>query len=260
MIVGMYSGGASSFMACLRVKPDVLLFADTGEEHPSLYESLEKGAEVIGSPLVRVGVIGGMTEVIATNRAIPSSRLPFCSYDLKVKPCNDWLEANAKGAQVVIGYIWEEQERIKRTREQYAKRGHEALFPLVDEKPWLSQQDCINEHKRLVGVQSLYEMGFPHNNCGGACVKAGISQWKRLLEVDPERFALWEQREAQISELHSKTCTVLKRSGRPYPLHKLKSDVLANVPLPMNEYGGCGCFSDQTPEGMKQVWPEVESE
>ncbi len=245
MIVGMYSGGASSFMACLRSKPDVLLFADTGEEHPSLYESLEKGAEVIGSPLVKVGIEGGMEKLIAYHRAIPSSRLPFCSRGLKVKPCNDWLNENAKGAQVVIGYIWEEQERIKRTREQYAKRGHEALFPLVDQKPWLTQQECIEEHKRLVGAQSLYELGFPHNNCGGACVKAGISQWKRLLEVDPERFALWEQREAEISQLHGKTCAILKRYKKAYPLHQLKSDVLANVPLPMHEYGGCGCFSDE---------------
>jgi 3'-phosphoadenosine 5'-phosphosulfate sulfotransferase (PAPS reductase)/FAD synthetase len=224
------------------MKPDVLLFADTGEEHPTLYEALDAGADALGVQLVKVGVIGGMDAVIDAHRALPSSHLPFCSRDLKIKPCLDWLKEHAPGATLVIGYTWDEINRIPATRRNYEKHGFNCVFPLT-ERPYLSKAEIIAIYHQSVPAQALYAANLSHNNCGGACVKAGISQWKWVLENDPERFAVWEARENRISKLHGRPYSVLKRFEKPYPLSKLRSDIQSQCPLPLDDWRGCGCFS-----------------
>jgi 3'-phosphoadenosine 5'-phosphosulfate sulfotransferase (PAPS reductase)/FAD synthetase len=243
LTVAQYSGGAASHVACMRVKPDVLLFADTGEEHPSLYEALESGSKALGVPLVKVHADGYMDGAVDIHRSIPSSMLPFCSRDLKIVPCLDWLRDNAPGATLVIGYTWDEINRVKATRDNWAKHGFTCVFPLT-EKPYLNKYEIVEIFHQSVPNQPLYEANLPHNNCGGACVKAGITQWKWVLENDPERFARWEAREQRISDLHGKPCSILKRYDKPYPLKKLRSDVESQCALPFDEWGGCGCFSD----------------
>src|SRR5438105_13988585 len=36
-------------------------------------------------------------------------------------------------------------------------------------------------------------MGFPHNNCGGRCIKQGVREWLRLRYHFPERFEAMKQ-------------------------------------------------------------------
>lgn len=234
MIIAMFSGGAASYMACKLAKPEILLFADTGEEHSDLYQALPIAAHKLGASLVILR--GDMDLVISQHRALPSPMLPFCSYDLKIKPCFDWLKANHPGATLVYGFTWDEAPRFTRTKKANAKLGFTTISPCMEAK--IGHGQCVDEFQKDCGVQALYERGYPHNNCGGACVKAGISQWKRVLNDDPERFQRWVDREAKFPG-HS----VLKRFGKPYPLAKLREDVAANVPLPLEEWGGCSCFT-----------------
>ena len=244
MKIGMYSGGATSHIACMKSGVDALLFADTWKETAELKSFIRAGAKQLGVPLHIVGIDGGMESCIAINRAIPSSRLPFCSMDLKIKPCYEWLEANAPGATVVYGYTWDEMVRIPATQKSNEKRGFTCEFPLTG-RPYISKDQCIQLCKDLgLPVQPLYDQGFPHNNCGGACVKAGISQWKLVYATNRKDFDWWLNQEKIISDLHGKPCTILKRFGKPYPLAKLASDIESQVELPMSEWGGCGCFSE----------------
>ena len=243
MKVGMYSGGAASHVACMKAKPDALLFADTGEEMPELYDFIYAGAKSLGIPLYIVGIDGGMDACITIHRAIPSSRLPFCSMDLKIKPCMNWLKENAPGATVVIGYTWDEMVRIPKTVVNYEKKGFTCEFPLAG-RPYLSKESIIQICKdEGLPIQSLYEKGMNHNNCGGACVKAGISQWTWLYHNDRPRFDKWIEREKRISDIHGKPCSVLKRYKRTYPLTELAQSIQNQEVLPDSEWGGCGCFT-----------------
>jgi hypothetical protein len=222
---------------------DALLFADTGKETADLKEFIHAGAKQLGVPLHIVGIEGGMGACIALHRAIPSSRLPFCSMDLKIKPCNEWLDANAPGATLVYGYTWDEMVRIPATKLNNSKRGFSCEFPLVDH-PYPSKAECLQICKDSgLPEQKLYAQGFPHNNCGGACVKAGISQWRLVYQTNQTEFDWWVNQEQVISELHGKPCTILKRFGKPYALAKLAADIESQVELPLAEWGGCGCFS-----------------
>ena len=59
---------------------------------------------------------------------------------------------------------------------------------------YLGYQNVVEEWG--IKPPRLYSYGFPHNNCGGRCVRQGISEWIRLLKHFPERFhevSNWEQ-------------------------------------------------------------------
>ncbi|OEJ56695.1 hypothetical protein BGM19_00100 [Streptomyces agglomeratus] len=71
-------------------------------------------------------------------------------------------------------------------------------------------------------------MGFPHNNCGGSCIRAGQRQWKHLLDVFPERFARAEREEEAFRSDRQKNVAILKRTRnkvtRPLTLAELRRE------------------------------------
>ena len=98
----------------------------------------------------------------------------------------------------------------------------------------------------------LYALGFPHNNCGGGCVKAGQGQFVHLLEVLPEVYAKWETGEQRMRKLLGKDVAILRdrRGGqtRPLTLTQLRRRVQGGQTVDRQEVGGCGCFVDDDPE------------
>ena len=96
----------------------------------------------------------------------------------------------------------------------------------------------------------LYSLGFSHNNCGGGCVRAGQGQFKKLLEVMPERFAMWEAKEQEVREYLDKDVAILSevKNGikKPLPLIELRRRV-EDQPQLVDELdiGGCGCFFEE---------------
>ena len=93
-------------------------------------------------------------------------------------------------------------------------------------------------------------MGFPHNNCGGFCVKAGLKQFATLLEKMPDRF------EHHASEMQRVTDTI-GPTARPF-LRRTQDGVTQYMNLAQfkvayengdlkvspYDFGGCGCFTD----------------
>ena len=92
----------------------------------------------------------------------------------------------------------------------------------------------------------LYLLGFPHNNCGGACVRQGKDEWKRLLIHFPERYAAREQWEAEQrakggARANRAFCSV-QRKGVKYPL--TLAEIRAQVEygeLPDDQHSGDIC-------------------
>lgn len=148
-------------------------------------------------------------QVAEARSIIPNQRRAPCSEELKVKPFRAWLYALPKPVTVLLGLDWQEQHRIdQRQRVHYAGDkprlpiGYQARISGVYEdypllwRPyeWRPYADVV----RSWGIEPprLYAMGFPHNNCGGRCVKQGKREWLRLRLNFPERFAEvrdWEQ-------------------------------------------------------------------
>lgn len=120
----------------------------------------------------------------------------------------------------------------------------------MTEPPFLNKEDMIRwaENEGLTPPRA-YALGFPHNNCGGGCVRAGQGQFKKLLQLNPERYAVWEQKEEELREHLDKDVSILRdrRGGKskPLTLRAFRERVEGNGPVENDEIGGCGCFVDE---------------
>jgi hypothetical protein len=249
----MFSGGIGSYAAARRVvdrygpNDVVLLFADTRIEDEDLYRFVDEAASDLGLELVRV--VDGRTiwDVFRDERYLGNSRVDPCSKLLKRVPLRKWLETNRDPADTVVylGIDWSESARFDGARSRWLPWTVEA--PLC-EKPYLEKRDAIAElGLRGIRPPRLYELGFPHNNCGGGCVKAGQAQFARLLREFPERFAEWETNEESIRRELDKDVAILRdeRGGttKPLTLAKLRARIEADQTIDVFDWGGCGCVA-----------------
>ena len=91
-------------------------------------------------------------------------------------------------------------------------------------------------------------MGFPHNNCGETCVRAGQKQWIKVLEVFPDKFTQWEKDEEEIRDYLEKDVAILRsRIGgvsRPLTLKELRETYTAKTCTPpdVDEDASCACI------------------
>lgn len=196
------SGGMASAIAADRVierfgKDRVTLwFADTNWEDEDLFRFQRECLERWGMPLTRYSDGRTPLQVAEDEHIIPNQKIAPCSRVLKFNAFSQWLADQPKPAIVYLGMDWREGQRKKTQRDKYESvDGVSVDFPL-DWKPieYRPYEDVI----RSWGIEPprLYLLGFGHNNCGGRCVRQGVSEWKRLWVHFPARFAeveQWEQ-------------------------------------------------------------------
>lgn len=196
------SGGVASAVAADRAiqrygRDSVTLWiADTLWEDDDLWRFVGDLMQRWGGDLVRYADGRTPLEVAEHEQIIPNQKHAPCSRSLKIRPFKKFLESQVKPLTVLLGLGWNEQHRMEAPRKNYeAIDGVTVDFPLMwkplEYRPY---QDVVRDW----GIEPprLYQMGFPHNNCGGRCVKQGIKEWLRLRAAMPERFAEvrdWEQ-------------------------------------------------------------------
>lgn len=250
-----FSGGLCSFWAAHRVvekfgtKDVVLLFADTLIEDEELYEFNEHSARLLGVPITRISKEMTPWELFRKQGMIGNSRFPICSIYLKREILDAWSEQNCLEMDTVIylGFDWKEAIRLQEIRK--AKPGWSWEAPMLDEPIWDKCKMQSEAEALGLKIPRLYLMGFPHNNCGGRCVRAGISHWVRLYRLLPERYLEWENEEiATIAELEARGIEWLsmlkdRRGGvtKPMTLRELRARIESGDKFPTHEWGGCGC-------------------
>lgn len=249
--IAMFSGGVGSWAAAKRANADQLLFADTLIEDDDLYRFLDEAAANIGAPLTRIAEGRTPWEVFRDKRLIGNSMKDPCSEILKRKLMRKWLEANCDPAETVciLGIDWTESHRMRGAEKRWAPWKVEA--PLCN-PPYIYKLELIDWLK-AEGIEPprLYRMGFPHNNCGGFCVKAGAGEFIRLLQAMPERYAEHEaQEEAWRQDIGKDNAILRYRSGpltgQPMTMRALRERYQAGLPCEdlFGESSGCGCAVD----------------
>ena len=146
-------------------------------------------------------------------KVLGNSRFDHCSRILKRETIFNYVKDNypEKNVKLAVGIHKEEIDRMLAIYENWKAKGYEVLFPLIDlEKP------SKEEQSRLLlewydSVLDLYELGFEHNNCHGACIKAGQRQWALLWYYYPNVYRTWEIREAQWREKNGEYSILKKR-------------------------------------------------
>ncbi len=189
------SGGTASAVAAHRVierygkENTSLWFADTSWEDEDLYRFLDDLEKFFDIPIQRH--VDGRTplEVATQRKIIPNNQFAPCSLELKVYPFRKLVASLPKPITVHLGLDWTEMHRAERPKKEY-----ELIEGVTVDLPLMWSPIANPPHRQVTeswGIHTprLYNMGFPHNNCGGRCVKQGIKEWVRLAQMFPKRFA-----------------------------------------------------------------------
>jgi hypothetical protein len=258
------SGGITRWAAGRRIADKhgtdgmVLLFADVKDEDKDLYRFLDDVAADIGVPITTVCDGRTPQQVDVDRRWLSNQKIAQCSYELKIKPCREWLKANTDPASTIlyVGIDWTTRDanRLPAIEAGWAPWPVEAPLcqpPYVDKRGWIAEA-----RRRGIVEPRLYAMGFEHNNCGGACIRGGQAQFAHLLKVFPDRYAAKEAHEQRMRDMLGADVSILRdRTGgttKPLTLTVLRRRIEAAADDGQGalfddlDWGGCGCFTEPT--------------
>ncbi len=246
-----YSGGICSWYAARQIVDRfglanvTLLFADTNMECPDLYRFLEESSLDLGIPITRIADGRTPWEVFFNVRFMGNSRIDPCSRILKREPLDRWHKANCDPVttRIVVGLAAYEKDRYIRFRAKMRSKGWRVQAPAM--ATGATKDDMLRAlQARGIAPPDLYDEGFPHNNCGGFCIKMGIKQANHLLLKRPSTYAHHEAKEQEFIGFIGKDVSILKdRSGgvtRTLTLKTVRERAQAQRPL-FGDWGGCGC-------------------
>lgn len=181
-------------------------------------------------------------ELFARQGMIGNSRSPLCSVYLKREVLDEWHRTNTLEltTTLYIGIDWTEEHRLHDLRN--AKPTWRIEAPMCEEPLW---DKCrMLDELKAIGIQPprLYAFGFPHNNCGGFCVKAGQAHFAHLLRVMPDRYRYHEEQEQKLRDQVGDFSVLTDRRGdgkkKPLTLRKLRERIEAGESFDRNDWGG----------------------
>lgn len=216
------SGGAASAVAGERVidrygaDAVTLWIADTRWEDDDLWRFVGDCCRRWGKEIICHTDGRTPLQVFEGRQIIPNSLIAPCSEELKIKPFRAFLLAQPKPVTVLLGLDWTEQHRHDAPRRNYeAIDGVTVDYPLMWEpiefRPYV---DVVRSWG--IAPPRAYALGFPHNNCGGRCVRQGQREWNRLRATHPDRFAEvrdWEQEQRAQGGARAERSILKARAG-----------------------------------------------
>lgn len=249
----MFSGGVGSWATAKQVAEKhgtddlILLFTDTLIEDEDLYRFLDEAAANVGGELVKIADGRDPWQVFFDTRFLGNSRIAKCSHLLKQNQARGWVKAHFEPGEVTVylGIDWTEEHRAPAVRAGWEP--YTVELPLCD-PPRKEKADYLEELK-AEGIEPprLYCLTFPHNNCGGFCVRAGQAQFALLLRAFPERYRYHERKEQAIRDYLQADVSILKdrRGGdtRPLTLKEFRNRLERGQQYDLFEWGGCACFA-----------------
>lgn len=209
-------------------------------------------------PIIRVSLEMTPWQLFRRDGMIANDRFPICSKMLKRELLNDWMTRHYNlethqtdflrpDATVVLGFDATEYHRVVEFQNTHPTW---RLSAPMAEEPFWDKCRMISEGTKLgIPNPELYEQGFPHNNCGGACVRMGITQAVHLYHVRRSVFDYWRDEETitekELARRGIQAFSILKdrRNGETKSLflRDLQSRIESGEKFPAGEWGGCGC-------------------
>ena len=228
-----------------------LLFTDTKMEDEDLYRFIREAADSVGAPLTVIADGRTPWQVFHDVRFLGNTRIDPCSKILKRNLADRWIEERFTPNEVTVyvGIDWTEGHRYERMAPRKLPYIYQA--PLL-EPPYLNKSEMLDALQgEGIKPPRLYGMGFPHNNCGGFCIKAGQGHFRLLHEQLPERYQYHEEQEQHIREVLGDVAILRDRRGgttKPMTLRTLRKRIESNGEVDRHDFGGCGCFLDDPEE------------
>jgi hypothetical protein len=255
--VVQFSGGLCSFWAAHRViqkhgkERVTLLFADTCMEDEGLYRFNDQAAKYLGVELTVLRDGRTPWELFRAEGVIGRSGLDVCSRVLKRDMLDKWRMQNTtpEKSTFYLGLDWTEEHRLNGDAQ---RQGMVKIFspwcveaPMMEEPIWDKCRMMKELEATGITLPRLYSMGFPHNNCGGFCVKAGQAHFAKLHELMPERYAWHEAQEAETRKIVGDYSVMNDRRGdgkkKTMTLEMFRKRIETGEDFDRHDWGGCGC-------------------
>lgn len=213
-------------------------------------------------------------DVFTDERYLGNTKIDPCSRVLKRERSHKFINKFSPSLiDVVVGMDWSEIHRIEAAIPYWLPyKLRSPMCPVDDEDTNWQPRDLTEEFLlTLSGIKKpiMYNEGFPHNNCSGFCVKAGLSQFKLLFIKRPDVYAYFERKQEELHELIPTTRPFLRKSGKiaeslikdhPEVRYSISKDGVTTAYLTLKQYrkyliepnltlseeykydfGGCGC-------------------
>jgi len=199
-----FSGGrTSAYMTIKYWQPgDLVIFTDTGREHPKTYKFINDFEAFENIPVTRISYKDSkeaFTQMLSDKnfKRIPYRMNRFCTDELKVKTSKRYLRSiGIKSFENFIGFRADEPNRVK--AKQYFKNIHNK-YPLFE--------DGITKPMILEYFKTKpYDLEIPHilGNCS-LCFMKGKNAIMAILREYPELADQWINDEEQAAKTFGHT-------------------------------------------------------
>jgi len=227
-IIAWWSGGVASAVACKMALEKygkdrvVLVFCDTGIEHPDTYRFMGDFERVLGVKIIKIKSdrFSEPEDVWRKYRGMNFAHGAPCSMSMKKEPRIKYQELKTDFGQI-FGFDYCKKEMRRADNMLNNNPDLNPIFPLIVEQ--ITREDLF----RIVadmGIErpSVYDH-FLNNNCIGAddspkggCIQGGIGYWQKIQELYPHKFEYMANIEHEISSLKGEPVTICKdqRKGR----------------------------------------------
>jgi len=200
----LFSGGkTSAYMTIMEYKiGDIVIFCDTGREHPKTYKFIDDFELNEKIPIIRLKYYDcddPFREMLnkRKNIMLPYQMKRFSTVELKIKTARRYLR-NLKILKFInlIGFRYDEPQRISRRKIKYKKTID--TFPLYEKK---INKSMINEYwkNKSYNLEIQQILG----NCT-LCFMKGKSAIMAILRVYPELADPWIEDERLRSEIKAR--------------------------------------------------------
>lgn len=184
-VLNFSGGGTSGFMTIKEYKQgDIVLFCDTGREHPKTYKFINDFEAHENIPVVRLSHPLGFEGVLKKESFIPNQWKRKCTIELKIKTARRYLVANGiRAYENYIGFRADEPQRVKRRKQTWKQV--KDVFPLY--------RDGID--KQMINAywsQKPYHLEIPSilGNCD-LCFMKGKDALMAIMAKYPELADKW---------------------------------------------------------------------
>lgn len=208
-----FSGGRTSGYMTILLKPtdqDIVLFTDTGREHPNTYKfisdfMLYEGITVHTASYSHKNAPGqtGFDALIQNKVFLPNRVKRICTEELKVLTAKRWLrERGLQHYESYIGFRYDELDRFKKSKQMSKKIP--IRYPLIS----------LGITKQMVNdywASKPYTLNLPPilGNCD-LCFLKGKNAIIRILQQFPELADKWIADEDLKSEKRGSVSTFIK--------------------------------------------------
>jgi glycosyltransferase involved in cell wall biosynthesis len=203
-VINFSGGRTSALMTILEYKEgDLVIFCDTGREHPKTYKFLNDFEAFENIPIIRLKYEGGFERLIRKRKAVPNVMMRFCTIELKIKTARRYLRSIGCLEYLnFVGFRADEQVRIIRRRKFWKK---------VTDVFTLNEKKIIKKMVIDFWKQKEYDLEVPPilGNCD-LCFLKGKNAIISILREQPELADKWINDEQEIGASYIKGTSYTK--------------------------------------------------